>query len=74
MKCRVKLIWSNESKSWYTVSDDVPGLALGADSFDVLVERVRLAAPELLELNLNFKGEVELHFEAERIDVLAAAS
>ena len=74
MKCTVKLIWSSESDSWYTESDDVPGLALGADTFDELVERVRITAPELLELNLGYNGAVELHFEVERIEVLAAVS
>ena len=64
MKCTVKLIWSGESDSWYTESEDVPGLALGADTFDTLAERVRMAVPELLELNLNYKGTVELSFNS----------
>ena len=45
MKCTVTLIWSSESDSWYTVSDDVPGLTLGADVFDVLVGRVPKIPP-----------------------------
>ena len=74
MKCTVKLVWSSESDSWYTVSDDVPGLTLGADIFDTLVGRVRTAVPELLELNLGYKGDVELYFEVERVETLAAVS
>ena len=74
VKCTVKLVWSSESSSWYTVSDDVPGLTLGADVFDVLVGRVRMAVPELLELNLGYKGEVELYFDVERVEKLAGAS
>ena len=71
MKCSVKLVLSSESDSWYTVSDDVPGLTLGADIFDTLVERVRIAVPELLELNLGYTGEIELFFEVERVEMLA---
>ena len=74
MKCKVKLIWSNESDSWYTESDDVLGLALGADTFDALVERVRMAVPELLELNLDYRGDVELYIEAELVENLMAVS
>ena len=74
MKCKVKLIWSHESDSWYTVSEDVPGLALGADTFDALVDRVRVAVPELLELNLDYKGDVELYIEAELVENLQAVS
>ena len=74
MKCTVKLVWSIESDSWYTISDDVPGLALGSDSFDALVDKVCLAVPELLELNIGYKGSVELFFEVERVETLAGVS
>ena len=68
MKCIVKLIWDNETNRWYTETDDVPGLVLEAASFDSLVDKVRLAAPEMLELNCNYTGPVHLLFEAERIE------
>ena len=66
MTCTVKLIWSSESNSWRTETDDIPGLLLGSNSFDALVEKVRMAAPEMLELNCGYTGEVKLLFEAER--------
>jgi hypothetical protein len=68
MICRVKLVWDSESNCWYTETDDVPGLILGSESFDNLVEKVRLAAPEMLELNLGYHGPVNIIFEAERIE------
>jgi hypothetical protein len=74
MKYIVDLIWSSESDSWYTMSNDVPGLALGAETFDALVGRVRMAVPELLELNLGYKGDIEICFRTERLEVLAAVS
>ncbi len=51
MVCRIKIIWDNEAGVWVATSQDVPGLVLESGSFDALVERVRIAAPELLEMN-----------------------
>lgn len=70
MLCTVKLIWDDESRTWYTSSEDVPGLLLESNSFDALIERVRMAAPEMLELNCNHTGEVQVSFESERLDSL----
>ncbi|GMQ77328.1 MAG: hypothetical protein BMS9Abin01_2659 [Gammaproteobacteria bacterium] len=43
--------WDDEALVWYATSDDVPGLALEAESMEALVTKVRAAVPELLELN-----------------------
>jgi predicted RNase H-like HicB family nuclease len=37
--------------SWVASSDDVPGLATGADTFERLVEKLKVVIPELLEAN-----------------------
>jgi hypothetical protein len=68
MNCKIKLIWDDEANVWYTDSNDVPGLNLESESFDDLVEKVRNAAPEMLELNCNYIGPVHLIFEAVRIE------
>ena len=68
MKCIVKLIWDSEANVWITESDDIPGLILESPSFDTLIERVRRAAPEMLELNRDYVGPVSISFEAERIE------
>lgn len=47
----IKLTWDPEAAVWIAESDDVPGLVLESGSFDALVERVRFAVPELMELN-----------------------
>jgi hypothetical protein len=75
-RCLVKIIWEVEDGigSWYTDSNDIPGLNLGADTFDFLVERVRLAAPELLELNLGYTGPLIIDFVSVRSEELAAVS
>lgn len=74
MKCIVKLHWDAESRIWHTESDDVPGLVLESGSCDVLIERVRMAAPEMLELNCNYIGPIQLSFETIRIDNLELVS
>ena len=47
----VNLAWDAEASVWVATSDDIPGLVLESGSFDALLERVRFAVPELLELN-----------------------
>jgi len=74
MKCTVKLVWDGESCRWYTDTDDTLCLNLESNSFDALVERVRMAAPEMLELNCGYKGPVQIVFEALRIEDLDMVS
>jgi len=70
----IKMIWDAELKRWAAIGSEGMGLVLESDSFDALIERVRLAAPEMIELNLNYKGPVNLHFITERIDSLETVS
>ena len=51
MEYKIQLLWDNEASVWVATSPDVPGLVLESGSFDALIERVRYAIPELLELN-----------------------
>ena len=46
----ILLNWDEEAQVWYCRSENIPGLILESGSLDALVERVRHAAPELLEL------------------------
>ena len=73
-KCIVKMIWSEESNTWYTDSDDIQCMHTGAATFEELVERVRLIAPEMLELNHNYTGPIEIHYETLRKEILSVAS
>ena len=51
MEYTVNLMWDSEAAVWVATSDDIIGLVLESGSLDVLIERVRTVAPELLELN-----------------------
>jgi len=66
----IKLIWSEDEKFWYSESLDARfGLTLESGSLDVLIERVRLAVPEMLAL-CGHTGEINLSFEIVRMDKL----
>jgi predicted RNase H-like HicB family nuclease len=47
----VRADWDSEARCWVAYSDDVPGLATGADTFEDLIEKLRVIIPELLEEN-----------------------
>ena len=67
MKCIIKLVWNEKEKFWYSKSlDERFGLTLESSSLDILIERVKLAVPDMLELS-GYTGDIELVFEIERI-------
>lgn len=51
MAYSIKAEWDPEASVWVASSDDVPGLATGADTFEELIEKLRVVVPELLEEN-----------------------
>jgi hypothetical protein len=67
----VNLIWDDEASVWVATSDDIEGLVLESGSLDALIERVRFAAPELLELNGIVQREYPVRFKSERLERLA---
>ena len=71
MSCRIDFTWDDEASVWIATSKDVPGLILESGSFDALIERVRYAVPELLELNGKPNKIVDLTFVSERHDQVA---
>lgn len=71
MKYVINVIWDDEASVWVATSEDIPGLVLEAGSFDALLERVRFAIPELLELNHNKKLSLDLTFVSERHERIA---
>ena len=46
----IQLSWDDEAEVWLAINDEIP-LALESDSLDKLIERVKLAAPEIIEMN-----------------------
>ena len=67
----ITFLWDDEAAVWIAESQDVPGLILESGSFDALVERVKNAVPDLLEVNTSERPQVKMHFKAERLAVVA---
>lgn len=72
MNYTVNFVWDPEASVWVATSDDIPGLVLESGSFDALLERVRFAAPELLELNDPDAAPLTLTFLSERRERIGA--
>ncbi|MDR3201183.1 MAG: DUF1902 domain-containing protein [Spirochaetales bacterium] len=62
---KISLTWDEEARVWIAESDDIPGLILESGSLDVLIERVRYAAPDLLELSGDMT-DISLSLKMER--------
>ena len=62
----INLFWDDEASVWCAVCDEIP-IALESESLDLLIERVRIATPEILELNENNSENPMLRFKAERL-------
>jgi len=66
MECIVKMIWDDDAHVWVAVADDIP-LSLEGGSYDALIERVKTAAPEILEMNSKPSSPLRLRFLSERL-------
>ena len=71
MEYIISLTWDNDAAVWIATSDNVPGLVLESGSYDALIERLRFAVPELLELNHTDKQPLSLKFLSERHEKVA---
>jgi predicted RNase H-like HicB family nuclease len=47
----IRADWDAEARVWFAYSDDVPGLATGADTMEALMDKLKIVVPELLEEN-----------------------
>jgi hypothetical protein len=66
----VSLGWDDEARKWYAINDDIP-IAIEDASLDNLIRRVKLATPEMLELNGMTASGIRLSFKMETMAVLA---
>ena len=71
--CTIKLIWGEDEKRWHTEpAEDLGfGFILEHNSVDALIERVRIALPEMFEL-IGYTGSLKISFEIERTDEVKA--
>ncbi|MDR2798508.1 MAG: DUF1902 domain-containing protein [Treponema sp.] len=66
----VLLTWDDEASKWYAINEDIP-IILEDVSLDTLLDRVKMATPELLELNGQPHRDIHLLFKMERQAVIA---
>lgn len=66
MKCTVKILWDPEAAVWITKSEELPGLLLESGSYDALIERVKHAISDFIDVDeidkidycdINFVGD-----------------
>ena len=61
--------WDGDASVWIATSVDVPGLVIEADTWPAMIEEVKLALPDLMELsgqgyeNLSLTFKAEEHFD-----------
>jgi hypothetical protein len=67
----IQIVWDDEARVWIATSEDIPGLVLESGSVDALIERVRIAASELLELDERCREGTLLTFSMARQVVVA---
>ena len=58
------VVFDDEAQKWYAQNDDIP-IALEDNLLDTLINRVKLAAPEMLEMNNMPRNNVKLSFNYE---------
>ena len=57
--------FDNEAQKWYAQNDEIP-LILEDFSLDTLINRVKLAVPEMLEIN-NLESVIDTFFESDGV-------
>ena len=62
MSYDIEVSWDDEAGVWCGICDNIP-LALESNSFDALVARVKIAAPEILSLNGERSENIRLCFK-----------
>ena len=71
MRYSISILWDNEAAVWIATSKDIKGLVLESGSLDALIEKVKNAIPELIELNGLPKGtSIPISFHSEREDIV----
>ena len=58
MRINVTISWDEEARVWTATATDI-GLVLESGSVDALIEKVKTAAPELIEMNMPQTEEYE---------------
>jgi len=68
MELTVKFTWYEDERIWIsTLMDDRLGLTLDCNSFDGLLEKVKIILYDMIEQDLKYTGDVKLNIETSRV-------
>ena len=70
MSYDIDVNWDEEAGVWYAICDNIP-IALESNSFDALIEKVKIVAFEILELNGNIVENTQLCFKTNHLECIA---
>lgn len=59
----VHALWDDEAQVWVATSEDVPGLATEAPTWDMLIPKLKAMIPELLDANGYADGDDDVRFK-----------
>lgn len=65
--------YDDDAEVWVAISDDVPGLITEAETIEVLVNRLKILIPELMELNCGLTGSFSFRVIVEQTTWAEAA-
>ncbi|MDA8149512.1 MAG: DUF1902 domain-containing protein [Nitrospiraceae bacterium] len=71
-KIEILAFWDDEAGVWVASSDDVPGLVTEAETTEILLEKLSVLIPELLELSGTPPGPVRILLRSNRTLLLPA--
>jgi len=60
-KYTINCSWDDETHIWYAANDEIP-IILGSGFLDALMERVKFAVPDMLEINGLSHTDVSINF------------
>ena len=69
----IKAFWDENAEVWVAESEDVPGLVTEAATMELLISKLKVLIPELLEANgvlggINDHEQIPFHLLSERIE------
>ena len=70
MDYNIDINWDEAAGVWCAVCDEIP-LALESNSFDALVQKVKIVAHEILELNKKMTDNIRLCFRTSHWENMA---
>jgi hypothetical protein len=70
----IEAFWDEEARVWVASCEALPGLVTEAETVEILLSKLRVMIPELLECGGHpVAGEIPFHLHTQRHDVARAA-